>query len=149
VPGGNSAVLNRLGFRPLQHSRADLPATMVLDIPGADIVDWVSSLVGAGSVAGPRVDALQFARDRRELVIDGAAVELTPLESQVLAELVDRAPSVVTREQLIERIWRRAFVGSNVVDTVIRTLRRKLGSRRHCVQTVSKSGYRYVDRDLP
>ena len=76
-------------------------------------------------------------------MIDRQVVELTPLEAQVLAELIDRAPAVVRREELIERVWRRAFVGSNVVDTVIRTLRRKLGSKRDCVQTVAKSGYRY------
>lgn len=52
---------------------------------------------------------------------------------------------MVGREDLIERVWRRSVVGSNVVDTVIRTLRRKLGSRRDCVQTVPKAGYRYVD----
>jgi DNA-binding response OmpR family regulator len=51
----------------------------------------------------------------------------------------------VRREDLIERIWRRAYVGSNVVDTVVRTLRKKLGPRRACIQTVSKAGYRYVE----
>ena len=74
----------------------------------------------------------------------GRAIELTPLEAQVLAELIDRAPAVVRREDLIERIWRRAYVGSNVVDTVVRTLRKKLGPRRDCIQTVPKAGYRYV-----
>ena len=55
-----------------------------------------------------------------------------------------RAPAVVRREDLIERIWRRAYVGSNVVDTVVRTLRKKLGPRRDYIQTVPKAGYRYV-----
>jgi DNA-binding winged helix-turn-helix (wHTH) protein len=50
----------------------------------------------------------------------------------------------VRREDLIERIWRRAYVGSNVVDTVVRTLRKKLGSRSDVIQTVPKAGYRYV-----
>ena len=62
----------------------------------------------------------------------------------LVAELIDRAPGVVLREDLIERIWRRTYVGSNVVDTVVRTLRKKLGLRRHCIQTVPKAGYRYV-----
>jgi DNA-binding winged helix-turn-helix (wHTH) protein len=76
--------------------------------------------------------------------VGGRAIELTPLEAQVLAELIDRAPAVVRREDLIERIWRRGYVGSNVVDTVVRTLRKKLGPRRDCIQTVPKAGYRYV-----
>jgi DNA-binding response OmpR family regulator len=89
-------------------------------------------------------DDLDFARDRREIVVEGRAVELTPLEAQVLGELIDGAPAVVRREDLIERIWRRAYVGSNVVDTVVRTLRRKLGPKRDRIQTVPKAGYRYL-----
>lgn len=142
--GEDDHVLQRLGFRALQASRPGLPATMVLEVPGGDIVEWVCALTDAGPSAKPRGDALAFTRDRREIVIDGKRTELTPLEAQVLAELMDRAPAVVGREDLIQRVWRRSIVGSNVVDTVIRTLRRKLGRQRDCVQTVAKAGYRYV-----
>jgi hypothetical protein len=142
--GEDAAVLRRLGFQPLAQSRPDLPATMVLDVPGGDVVEWVCALVDPGSRAARGADDLAFARDRREIVIDGKLIELTPLEAQVLAELMDRSPAVVGREDLIERVWRRAVVGSNVVDTVIRTLRVKLASRRDRVQTVPKAGYRYV-----
>src|SRR3984957_1327524 len=104
----------------------------------------MSALVDAGTHGMARGENLDFARDRREIAVGGRAIELTPLEAQVLAELIDRAPAVVRREDLIERIWRRAYVRSNVVDTVIRTLRKKLGHRSDCVQTVPKAGYRYV-----
>jgi DNA-binding winged helix-turn-helix (wHTH) protein len=76
--------------------------------------------------------------------VQGHPIELTPLEAQVLGELIDRAPAVVRREDMIDRIWRRAHVGSNVVDTVVGTLRKKLGPRRDCIQTIPKAGYRYV-----
>ena len=108
------------------------------------MVEWVSALVDAGARGMAHGDNLDFARDRREIAVEGRAIELTPLEAQVLGELIDRAPAVVRREDLIERIWRRAYVGSNVVDTVVRTLRKKLGPRRDCIQTVPKAGYRYV-----
>jgi Transcriptional regulatory protein, C terminal len=133
----------RLGFRPLE-PRNGTPDTMVLEVPGGDMIEWVSALVDAGTREMPHGDKLEFARDRREIVLGGRAIELTPLEAQVLAELIDSAPAVVRREVLIERIWRRAFVGSNVVDTVVRTLRKKLGSRSDCIQTVPRAGYRYV-----
>jgi len=136
-------LLYRLGFRALEPPQARIPDTMVLEVPGGDIIEWVSTLVDAGphGMAGGDLD---FARDRREILVEGRAIELTPLEAQVLGELIDRAPAVVRREDLIERIWRRAYVGSNVVDTVVRTLRKKLGPRRDCIQTVPKVGYRYV-----
>jgi hypothetical protein len=137
-------LLHRLGFRPLEQPQAGTPDTMVLEVPGGDMVEWVSALVDAGERGLGHGDDLDFARDRREIAVEGRAVELTPLEAQVLGELIDRAPAVVLREDLIERIWRRAYVGSNVVDTVVRTLRKKLGPRRDCIQTVPKAGYRYV-----
>lgn len=141
---GDRELLHRLGFRPLQEAPIDMPATMVLEVPGGDMIGWVSALVDAGPTGMVDSDNLDFARDRREVVVEGHAVELTRLEAQVLGELIDRAPAVVRREDLIERIWRRTHVGSNVVDTVVRTLRKKLGSRRDCIQTVPKAGYRYV-----
>jgi len=137
-------LLHRLGFRPLAQPQAGMPETMVLEVPGGDIIEWVSALIDAGPRQKADGDALDFARDRREIRVEGRAIELTPLEAQVLGELIDRAPAVVRREDLIERIWRRAYVGSNVVDTVVRTLRKKLGPKRDCIQTVAKAGYRYV-----
>jgi Transcriptional regulatory protein, C terminal len=140
-------LLHRLGFRPLEHPHTGVLDTMVLEVPGGDMIEWVSALVDAGPRGMAHGDDLDFARDRREIAMGGRAIELTPLEAQVLAELIDHAPAVVRREDLIERIWRRAYVGSNVVDTVVRTLRKKLGPRRDCIQTVPKAGYRYVWSD--
>jgi hypothetical protein len=137
-------LLHRLGFRPLEQPQTGLPDTMMLEVPGGDMIGWVSALIDADPSGRTHGDNLDFARDRREIVVEGRAIELTPLEAQVLGELIDRAPAVVRREDLIERIWRRAYVGSNVVDTVVRTLRKKLGPRRDCIQTVAKAGYRYV-----
>ena len=144
APAEDVSLLHRLGFHPLEQPQTGMPDTMVLEVPGGDMIGWVSALVDAGPGGTAHGDNLEFARDRREIVVEGRAVELTPLEAQVLGELIDRAPAVVRREQLIERIWRRAYVGSNVVDTVVRTLRKKLGPRRDCIQTVPKAGYRYI-----
>ena len=142
-------LLHRLGFRPLEQPQAGVPDTMVLEVPGGDIIEWVSALVDASPRGMADDDDLDFARDRREIVVDGRAIELTPLEAQVLGELIDRTPAVVRREDLIERIWRRAHVGSNVVDTIVRTLRKKLGPKRDCIQTIPKAGYRYVRSGTP
>jgi hypothetical protein len=135
-------VMRRLGFLPLSAAHDGVPGSMVLNLPGAGVVGWIAALLGVQ--AAPSATALSFARDRREIAIDGAVVRLTPLEADVLAALIDRAPAVVTRETLIGTVWQRNFVGSNVVDAVVRTLRRKLGSERRRIVTVPKSGYRFL-----
>ena len=141
-------LMHRLGFRPLEYMALADSETMVLDVPGGDMIGWVLALIdavpGGAATAIAQAGDLAFARDRREIVVEGRAVELTPLEARVLGELIDRAPAVVRREDMIERIWRRVYVGSNVVDTVVRTLRKKLGPRRHYIQTIPKAGYRYT-----
>ncbi|WP_316166920.1 MULTISPECIES: winged helix-turn-helix domain-containing protein [unclassified Bradyrhizobium] len=87
---------------------------MVLDIPGGDVVGWFAALIDAGPRGIVRRDDLAFARDRREIVVEGHAIGLTPLEAQVLSELIDHAPAVVRRDDLIERVWRRAHVAATL-----------------------------------
>jgi hypothetical protein len=85
-------LMHRLGFRPLEQPQTGMPDTMVLEVPGGDMIEWVSALVDAGPRGMTLGDTLDFARDRREIVVEGRAIELTPLEAQVLGELIDRAP---------------------------------------------------------
>ena len=138
-------LMRRLGLhQPLSEPRDGLPGSMVMDLPGGGLIGWVSALVGIARPS-PAANVLSFARDRREVVVDGAPVRLTRLEAEVLAALMDRAPAVVTREDLIATVWRRAFVGSNVVDAVMRTLRQKLGTESRRIITIPKAGYRFVN----
>lgn len=79
----------------------------------------------------------------RRARIDAESVELTSREF-ALAEIFLRHPDqVLTREQLLSRVWGFDFdPGSNVVDVYVRYLRRKLGENR--IQTVRGAGYRLV-----
>lgn len=57
---------------------------------------------------------------------------------------LDNPQQVLTREQLLSRVWGFDFDGSsNIVDVYIRTLRNKLGATRFV--TVRGAGYKIVD----
>lgn len=140
-----SPVMRRLGFVPL-HGQDGLAHSMVLDLPGDGLVGWVTALIGLplSSVQDSEENrGLRFVRDRREVVAGGRTLILTRLEAEVLAALIEAAPEVVSREAMVESIWRRTVVGSNVVDAVVRTLRRKLGPDGSRIVAVPKAGYRY------
>lgn len=79
-------------------------------------------------------------RTRRALVAD-RAVDLSAREF-ALAETFLRSPGqVLSREQLLSRVWGYDFdPGSNVVDVYVRYLRNKLGAERF--ETVRGMGYR-------
>ena len=89
------------------------------------------------------VGQLQLDLLRRTVTVTGREVELTAREF-LLAETLARHPGqVLSREQLLDRVWGLAHdPGSNVVDVYIGYLRRKLGA--DLIQTVRGMGYRLV-----
>jgi len=78
----------------------------------------------------------------RRTTVDGREVELSAREF-ALAEQFLRSPGrVLSREQLLSRVWGLDFdPGSNVVDVYVRYLRGKLGA--HHIVTVRGAGYRW------
>ena len=78
----------------------------------------------------------------RQLVLDGRRADLTRLEFEVLNYLLQREGKVVERGTLLRDVWGSTHVGSNVVEAVIRSLRKKLGERGAAIETVRGLGYR-------
>ena len=79
----------------------------------------------------------------RRARIDGTEVDLSGREFMLAEELVRHAGQVLSREQLLSRVWGYDFdPGSNVVDVYIRYLRNKIGADR--IETVRGMGYRLV-----
>ncbi|MFC8680044.1 response regulator transcription factor [Microbacterium ureisolvens] len=71
------------------------------------------------------------------------AVELSAREFALAEELVRNAGQVLSREQLLSRVWGYDFdPGSNVADVYVGYLRQKLGPGR--IETVRGVGYRLV-----
>jgi DNA-binding response OmpR family regulator len=77
----------------------------------------------------------------RTASVEGKTSELTAREFAMLETLMRHAGQVLSREQLLSRVWGYDHdPGSNVVEVYIRYLRRKLGAER--IQTVRGMGYR-------
>lgn len=77
------------------------------------------------------------------VTVNGAAVELTVKEFELLRLLMKNAGTVLTRDTLLENIWGYDFDGeTRTVDVHVRTLRIKLGEGGAIVETVRGVGYR-------
>ncbi len=98
-------------------------------------------------------DVIEFAEitidlARREIHVDGDAVELTALEFDLLAALASAPGRVFTRAQLLERVWGWDYFGAErVVDVHIGNLRKALGddaAEPRFIATVRGVGYKFV-----
>ena len=81
-------------------------------------------------------------REMSELLILGAVIILRAL----LSLLIQNAGRVLTREQIMDRIWGYDYGGSSrTLDMHIKTLRQKLGSSGSQIHTIRNVGYRLGD----
>ncbi len=77
----------------------------------------------------------------RRLHLDGVVADLTAREFALAEIFLSNPGQVLSREQLLSRVWGYDYdPGSNIVDTYVRYLRRKLGADR--IETVRGMGYR-------
>lgn len=91
-----------------------------------------------------RIGPLSMDKAERRVLMDGAALDLTPREFSLLAHFMREAGRVVSRTELLTQVWNMAFdPGSNVVDVQIKNLRDKLGTHADLIETVRGVGYRF------
>ncbi len=99
---------------------------------------------GESSPTGPGTVQVDLERCRAE--VEGERVELTPTEFQILAALLGRSGRVVRRRDLIKRLWGPDVpLSDRAIDAHVKSIRRKLGKARSCIETVRGVGYRFSD----
>ncbi len=95
-----------------------------------------------------RKSGLEIDFEAHRVCLEGKEVILTATEFKLLSELAQRQGKVLTREQLLDRVWGYHFDGyARTVDTHIRRLRQKLAGRADWIETVRGTGYRFQGQD--
>lgn len=90
-----------------------------------------------------RVGGIEMNLREHTVSVDGARVQLTLKEFELLQLFIENIGRVFTREQLLSNIWEADFAGeTRTVDVHIGTLRTKLGSCGGYIETVRGVGYR-------
>lgn len=142
---GFGPAFSKLGFRPVEEADVKLDDVayhaVMLDFGPASVDGWLAGLVAAelGVEEGGILDI-----GARELVVNDRRVGLTPLEFGVIHYLYQHEGKAVSRASLIENVWGYSYDGgSNVIDTVVLSLRKKLGEQASVIQTVRGVGYRF------
>ncbi len=90
-----------------------------------------------------RVGALAIDKQRREAHIGDRELSLRTKEFDLLAALAENAGIVLTREQLLDRVWGYSFYGeTRTVDVHVQHIRAKLADSGIAVVTVRGVGYK-------
>lgn len=169
-----SILIVELGDEPMRRMRhlagiAGDSGLPVLVVAESDHLDLMSQVTGVSDFLVTPVNPvelrlrllrLQRASGSEELIIfkdlqlnpltyqahlDGAPLDLTFMEYELLRFLVERQGRVWTRDQLLSKVWGYDyFGGARTVDVHIRRLRAKLGEERASwITTVRSVGYRW------
>ncbi|MGG0153455.1 response regulator transcription factor [Bacillus mycoides] len=80
----------------------------------------------------------------RTVTVDGEDISMTHTEFEILTYFMQNQGIVISREQLITKIWGYEFAGDDrTVNSHIRNLRHKLGQKATCIVTVVRAGYKF------
>ena len=90
-----------------------------------------------------RIGVLYLCPDRHEIKVAGRQIDLTYKEFSLLCLFCENRGIVITRAQLMDRVWGfEAEYESRTLDVHIRMLRAKLGEAGEYIETVRGIGYR-------
>ncbi len=131
----------KLGFVPLAPPD-DCPfQTALLDFGPGSVDGWLG---GLGRTSLGLQDDVALDTEAFTLTLAGQVISLTPRELDVVQLLVSANGNVVSRDRMMNQAWDGGLaVGSNVIDVLIRGLRKKLGSHAEAIETVRGVGYRW------
>lgn len=88
------------------------------------------------------VGCLTVSPEKHKVKVNGEKVALTLKEFEMLCLLLENRGIVLSRDQILNRVWGYSFDGeSRTVDVHIRTLRQKLGDAGELINTVRGIGY--------
>lgn len=109
--------------------------------------------IEAGAGSGSERGVLSFKHihidaGARKVSVDEHPIKLTAIEFDLLRALAENRGRVLSREQLLEKVWGGEYFGEmRVVDVHLGHIRQKLG-REDLIATVRGVGYRFEDEPL-
>ena len=112
-------------------------------------IDAILKRARASGATEKRADVFEYEGLRvdfaaRLVYVDGARVDMSPKEYELLFYMVKNRNLALSREKLITEVWGYEFYGDDrTLDTHVKLLRRSLGAYSRCVVTVRSVGYRF------
>ncbi len=98
----------------------------------------------AGTKALIELNGLQINQYAHSVAVDGCKIVLSPKEYELLLYMVENEGIALSRDQILNAVWDYDYFGeARTIDTHIKKLRLKLGTKGEYLQTVRGFGYRF------
>lgn len=79
-----------------------------------------------------------------EVMIDGAPVELSFKEFELLTYFMENEGLALSREKILNHVWNYDYFGdARTIDTHVKKLRSKMGPKGNCIKTIWGMGYKF------
>jgi len=100
--------------------------------------------VGRSAAPVEQFGLLSVNEQRREVLVGGVPVDLTPKEYELLVYFKNNRAIALSRESILNAVWGYDYFGDlRTVDTHVKKLRAKLGECGSMIETVRGYGYRF------
>ncbi len=108
------------------------------------LIDRAQGALVSGNVI--ELCGIYLDKETHRATVDGEEIQLTPKLFSMLLLLMEHKGKVLSREQLLDRVWGYDFFGdARVVDTHIAKLRKALGKSEDHIETIPKLGYKFEE----
>jgi len=102
---------------------------------------WWSSV---GAEAAIEFGRFRMLLRRRQLLADGVPIEIGTRAFDLLLVLLESDGALVTKEELLNRVWPDVIVSDENLKVQISALRKALGANRNLIRTEFGRGYRFI-----
>ena len=90
-----------------------------------------------------QIGDLEINIERHQVTVNGQSIDLTLKEFELLSYMAENRGHVITRDQLLDKVWGIEYAGeTRTVDVHIRYLRKKLGDEDKYIETIRGKGYK-------
>lgn len=106
----------------------------------------IKSILNRNDAANQEIesDGIRINKVEHQVYIDGEPIELSFKEFELLDYLIENKGVALTREKILNNVWNFDYYGdARTIDTHIKKLRSKLGSKGDYIKTIWGMGYKY------